>query len=473
MAGYDVDLFVIGAGSGGVRAARVAAAHGARVMIAEEFRIGGTCVIRGCVPKKLLVYASRFKDHFVDAAGFGWTLAPASFDWPTLVAAKEKEISRLSAIYRNNLDKAGVAIEDSRAEIVDAHGVRLIADGRKLSARIILISTGGAPVLEPDIPGREYAITSNEIFDLPALPKRMLIVGGGYIAVEFAAIFARLGTDVTLVTRGENVLRGFDDDLRLGVRDGLAHAGVKLHFGMLPTRIEKTPTGYHVSLTRGESLDAEQVMIATGRRPNTKGLGLEQAGVACDSFGAVKVDALSKTNIESIYAVGDVTNRVALTPVAIREGHAFADTVFGGKPEAVVHTDIPTAVFSTPELGTVGLTETEARARFDCVDIYMANFRPLKATLSGREEKTLMKIVVDGVTDRVLGVHILGEDASEMTQVLGIAVKMGAKKADFDVTMALHPTSAEELVTMRTRTARFEREIAGPEGPDCGPLGEG
>ena len=473
MAGYDVDLFVIGAGSGGVRAARVAAAHGARVMIAEEFRIGGTCVIRGCVPKKLLVYASRFKDHFVDAAGFGWTLAPASFDWPTLVAAKEKEISRLSAIYRNNLDKAGVAIEDSRAEIVDAHGVRLIADGRKLSARIILISTGGAPVLEPDIPGREYAITSNEIFDLPALPKRMLIVGGGYIAVEFAAIFARLGTDVTLVTRGENVLRGFDDDLRLGVRDGLAHAGVKLHFGMLPTRIEKTPTGYHVSLTRGESLDAEQVMIATGRRPNTKGLGLEQAGVACDSFGAVKVDALSKTNIESIYAVGDVTNRVALTPVAIREGHAFADTVFGGKPEAVVHTDIPTAVFSTPELGTVGLTETEARARFDCVDIYMANFRPLKATLSGREEKTLMKIVVDGVTDRVLGVHILGEDASEMTQVLGIAVKMGAKKADFDATMALHPTSAEELVTMRTRTARFEREIAGPEGPDCGPLGEG
>jgi glutathione reductase (NADPH) len=269
------------------------------------------------------------------------------------------------------------------------------------------------------------------------------------------------------------VLRGFDDDLRLGVRDGLAHAGVKLHFGMLPTRIEKTPTGYHVSLTRGESLDAEQVMIATGRRPNTKGLGLEQAGVACDSFGAVKVDALSKTNIESIYAVGDVTNRVALTPVAIREGHAFADTVFGGKPEAVVHTDIPTAVFSTPELGTVGLTEVEARARFDCVDIYMANFRPLKATLSGREEKTLMKIVVDGVTDRVLGVHILGEDASEMTQILGIAVKMGAKKADFDATMALHPTSAEELVTMRTRTARFEREIAGPEGPDCGPLGEG
>ena len=473
MASYDVDLFVIGAGSGGVRAARVAAAHGAKVMIAEEFRIGGTCVIRGCVPKKLMVYASRFKDHFEDAAGFGWTLAPPSFDWQKLVAAKEKEISRLSAIYRSNLEKAGVAIENNRAEIEDAHRVRLVADGRRISARIILIGTGGVPVLEPDVPGRDHAITSNEIFDLPALPKRLLIVGGGYIAVEFASIFARLGTEVSLVTRGENVLRGFDDDLRCGVRDGLAHAGVKLHFGMLPTCIEKTGTGYHVRLTKGASLEAEQVMVATGRRPNTKGLGLEKVGVACDDFGAVKVDALSKTNIESIYAVGDVTNRVALTPVAIREGHAFADTVFGGKPEAVVHTNIPTAVFSTPELGTVGLNETEARNIFDCVDIYMANFRPLKAALSGRVEKTLMKIVVDGMTDRVLGVHILGEDASEMAQLLGIAVKMGAKKADFDATIALHPTSAEELVTMRTRTARFEREIAGPDGPDSGPLEEG
>jgi glutathione reductase (NADPH) len=470
MAAYDVDLFVIGAGSGGVRAARVAAAYGARVMIAEEFRIGGTCVIRGCVPKKLMVYASRFKDHFEDAGGFGWTLAQASFDWPKLVAAKEKEISRLSAIYRGNLDKAGVRIEDGRAEIEDAHCVRLVADGRKVSARFILVSTGAVPVLEPDVPGREFAITSNEVFDLPSLPKRMLIIGGGYIAVEFAAIFARLGTDVSLVARGENVLRGFDEDLRIGVREGLANAGVKLHFGVQPTRIEKGPTGYHVSLTKGASLDADHVMIATGRWPHTKGLGLENAGVECDSFGAVKVDAFSKTNIDSIYAVGDVTNRVALTPVAIREGHAFADTVFGGKPETVVHSNIPTAVFATPELGTVGLTEMEARAACDCVDIYEASFRPLKATLSGRAEKTLMKIVVDGVTDRVLGVHILGEDASEMAQVLGIVLKMGAKKTDFDATMALHPTSAEELVTMRTRTARFEREIPGPEGPDCGPL---
>ena len=471
MAEYDVDLFVIGAGSGGVRAARVAAAHGARVMIAEEFRVGGTCVIRGCVPKKLLVYASRFKDHFDDAAGFGWTLTGASFDWRKLVAAKENEISRLSAIYRSNLGKAGVAVVDSRATIEDAHRVRLMADDRKLSAKIILISTGGAPVLEPDIPGREYAITSNEVFDLPALPKRMLIVGGGYIAVEFAAIFARFGTEISLAVRGENVLRGFDDDLRSGVRDGLAHAGVKLHFGTQPTRIEKTAAGVHVSLTKGELLDVEHVMLATGRRPNTAGLGLEKVGVELDHIGAVKVDAFSKTNVELIYAVGDVTNRVALTPVAIREGHAFADTVFGGKPEAVVHSGIPTAVFSTPELGTVGLTETEARAMFDCVDIYMAHFRPLKATLSGRAEMMLMKIVVDGATDRVLGVHILGEDASEMAQILGIAVKMGAKKADFDATMALHPTSAEELVTLRTRTARYEREIPGPEGPDLGALG--
>jgi glutathione reductase (NADPH) len=473
MAGFEVDLFVIGAGSGGVRAARVAAAHGAKVMIAEEFRIGGTCVIRGCVPKKLMVYASRFKDLFADAAGFGWTLAPPSFDWGKLVAAKEKEISRLSAIYRDNLDKAGVAIEDSRAEILDAHSVCLAAGGRKVSAKIILISTGAAPVLEPDVPGHEYAITSNEIFDLPALPKSMLIVGGGYIAVEFAAIFARLGTEVCLAVRGENVLRGFDDDLRCGVRDGLANAGVKLNFGVQPTRIEKMAAGFHVSLTKGASFDAEQVMIATGRRPNSTGLGLENSGVETDSFGAVKVDAFSKTTIESIYAVGDVTNRVNLTPVAIREGHAFADSVFGGKPDIVAHGNIPTAVFSTPELGTVGLTENEARAAFDCVDIYMANFRPLKATLSARVEKTLMKLVVDGMSDRVLGVHILGEDASEMAQILGIAVKMGAKKADFDATMALHPTSAEELVTMRTRTARFEREIPGSEGPDSGSLDEG
>jgi glutathione reductase (NADPH) len=454
---FDVDLFVIGAGSGGVRAARIAAGHGAKVVVAEEFRVGGTCVIRGCVPKKLMVYASRFHDEFEDAKGFGWSIPEPSFDWPTLVAAKEKEITRLSGIYRANLDKAGVAILDSRAEVEDAHTVRLCADGRRLRARYILVATGGAPVLEPAIPGREHAITSNEVFDLPELPRRMLIVGGGYIAVEFAAIFARLGTAVTLAARAGNVLRGFDEDMRDGVRDALAHAGVALKLGMLPARIEKTAAGLAVDLTSGASLVVDQVMIATGRHPHTRGLGLETAGVQLDSTGGVVVDSFSKSNVESIYAVGDVTNRVALTPVAIREGHAFADTVFGGKPTAVDHAMIPTAVFTTPELGTVGLTEAQARGACDIVDIYSTSFRPLKATLSGRQDRMLMKIVVDGESDRVLGVHILGDDAGEMAQLLGIAVKVGARKADFDATMALHPTSAEELVTMRTRTARYER----------------
>ncbi|WP_026608167.1 glutathione-disulfide reductase [Methylocapsa acidiphila] len=465
MSDFDVDLFVIGAGSGGVRAARIAAGYGAKVVVAEEFRVGGTCVIRGCVPKKLMVYASRFADDFVDAAGFGWSLSPPQFDWAKLVAAKEKEISRLSAIYRANLDKAGVAILDSRAEVLDPHTVRIVAEDRLMRARYILVATGGAPVLEPDVPGREHAITSNEIFDLAELPKRLVIVGGGYIAVEFASIFARLGTKVTLALRGDNVLRGFDEDMRVGVRDALRHAGVDFKFGMLPMGIEKNDKGFGVSLTKGEFIEADQVMIATGRRPHTHGLGLEKAGVALDRVGAVEVDAFSKSNVESIYAVGDVTNRVALTPVAIREGHAFADTVFGGKPTAVSHANIPTAVFTTPELGTVGLTEAEAREACDCVDIYEASFRPLKATLSGRADKTLMKIVVDGLTDRVLGVHVLGDDAGEMAQLLGIAVNLGAKKADFDATMAVHPTSAEELVTMRTRTARYQREAIGEGGP--------
>ncbi|WOJ89138.1 glutathione-disulfide reductase [Methylocapsa polymorpha] len=465
MADFDVDLFVIGAGSGGVRAARIAAGYGAKAVVAEEFRVGGTCVIRGCVPKKLMVYASRFADDFADAAGFGWIVAKPSFDWSKLVAAKEQEISRLSAIYRANLSKAGVTILDSRAEVLDPHTVRIVADGRTMRARFILVATGGAPVLEPDVPGREHAITSNEVFDLAELPERMVIVGGGYIAVEFASIFARLGTHVTLAVRSDNVLRGFDEDMRVGVRDALRHAGVDFKFGMLPIRIEKKAKGFDVCLTKGELIDADQVMIATGRRPHTFGLGLEKAGVALDRVGAVKVDEFSKTNVNSIYAVGDVTNRVALTPVAIREGHAFADTVFGGKPTAVSHANIPTAVFTTPELGTVGLTEAEARESYDCVDIYEACFRPLKATLSGRQDKTMMKIVVDGLTDRVLGVHVLGDDAGEMAQLLGIAVNLGAKKADFDATMAVHPTSAEELVTMRTRTARHLRETIGEEGP--------
>ncbi len=470
MAEAEFDLFVIGAGSGGVRAARIAAGYGAKVAIAEEFRIGGTCVIRGCVPKKLMVYAGRFRDAFDDAAGFGWRVEAPVFDWPKLVAAKEKEITRLSALYRANLDKAGVSIVESRAEIIDPHSVRLKADGREFRAKYILVATGGTPVLAPGVPGREYAITSNEIFDLPTLPARLLIIGAGYISVEFASIFTRLGTRVAIATRGENVLRGFDEEMRCGVRDALIHAGVAVHFDQLLAGIEKTPGGLRAHSSEGLHLDVDQVMIATGRRPNTAGLGLEAAGVELDAIGAVKVDAFSQSNIASIYAVGDVTDRLALTPIAIREGHAFADTVFGGRPTAVVHANVPTAVFTTPEVGTVGLSELEARAIYDVVDIYEASFRPLKASLTGRGEKIRMKIVVDGETDVVVGVHILGDDAGEMAQLLALAIKLGAKKADFDATIAVHPTSAEELVTMRTRTARYKRATAGPEAPDAMPL---
>ena len=458
MSEYDVDLFVIGGGSGGVRAARIAAGHGVKVMIAEEYRLGGTCVIRGCVPKKLYVYAGRFKDDFDDAAGFGWTLPEKpTFDWNKLVAAKEKEITRLSGLYRQGLERAGVAIVETRAEVTGPHSIRLKADGRVVKAKYILVAPGASPSHEPAIPGLEHAISSNELFDLPTFPARLLIVGGGYIAVEFASAFARLGARVEQAMRADNVLRGFDADMRAGVRDALAHAGVQFHFGALPTRIEKTAFGLHVEMSTGEPLVVDQVMIATGRLPHTRGLGLETAGVALDGAGAVKVDAWSRTTAPSIYAVGDVTNRLNLTPVAIREGHAFADTVFGGKDVRVDHDNVATAVFTTPELGTVGLTEEQAREKFNVVDIYSANFRPMKATLSGSADRTLMKIVVDGETDRVLGVHILGHEAGEMAQLLGIAVKLGARKADFDATMAVHPTAAEELVTMRTRTVRHER----------------
>lgn len=460
MAEFDADLFVIGAGSGGVRAARVSAQYGAKVVAAEEFRIGGTCVIRGCVPKKLMVYASRFKDDFEDAAGFGWSVPQLSFDWSRLVAAKEREITRISGAYRSGLEKAGGTFIEDRAEILDAHRVKLRRDGRVISAGKILIATGGHPVLPPDIVGIEHAITSNEVFDLPKLPQSLMIVGGGYIAVEFASIFARLGTKVTLVMRGSSILRGFDEDLRRRLRDALTAEGVAFECGALPTAIEKRGEILCVTLTNANVFDVDQIMIAAGRRPNTQGLGLERAGVALDEQGAVVVDAYSKSSVDSIYAVGDVTNRLALTPVAIREGHAFADTVFGNRPTKADHSNVPTAVFTTPEIGTVGLTEEAARAQFACVDIYATHFRPLKATLSGRAERTFMKIVVDGETDKVLGVHIFGHEAGEVAQVLGIAVKMGATKADFDATVALHPTAAEELVTMRTRTARYLRDAA-------------
>ncbi|MCB1539406.1 MAG: glutathione-disulfide reductase [Rhodoblastus sp.] len=456
MSDFDYDLFVIGAGSGGVRAARIAAGYGAKVAVAEEFRIGGTCVIRGCVPKKLYVYASRFAEDFEDAAGFGWTVPPARFDWPTLVAAKEKEISRLSGIYAANLEKAGVEMIAARATVEGPNAVRL-STGKSVTARIILVATGGAPSLHPAVPGVELAISSNEIFDLETFPQRLLVVGGGYIAVEFASVFARLGSHVTQVFRADNVLRGFDEDLRTTLAEAMSHAGVALKPGLLPTHIERAGGCLRVALSDSSTADFDQVLIATGRAPYTDGLGLEAAGVGLRHNGAIIVDERSRTNVPSIYAVGDVTDRINLTPVAIREGHAFADTVFGGKDVIVDHRHVPSAVFTTPEIGTVGLTEEEARREYEVVDVYRSTFRPMKATLSGRAEKTLMKILVCGHTDKVLGVHVLGHDSGEMAQLLAIPIRMGATKADFDATMALHPSAAEELVTMRTRSARYER----------------
>ncbi|MGA0530734.1 glutathione-disulfide reductase [Hansschlegelia sp. KR7-227] len=453
MADYDVDLFVIGAGSGGVRAARIAAGHGARVAIAEEYRIGGTCVIRGCVPKKLLVYASRFPDAFEDSRGFGWTIGGTpTFSWPELIAAKDMEIARLSAIYETNLVKAGVVVHRQRARLDGQNAVRL-ADGTRLSARVILIATGGGP--NPgDFPGAELTISSNEAFDLPKLPSRIAIVGGGYIAIEFAGIFAGLGSAVTLIHRGDKLLRGFDDDLRDEVRMGLEKRGVAVLLEDEIERVEADADGSKLVRTKaGAQLVVDEVMLAIGRAPLTDDLGLDDTIVMRDHNGAVMVDTTSRTNVPSIYAIGDVTDRLNLTPVAIREGHAFADTVFGSKPTTVDHANVPTAVFSTPEIGTVGLTEAEARMTDRAIDIYKTRFRPMKATLSGRDDKVLMKLVVDAETDRMLGVHIVGEDAAEMVQIAAIAVKMGATKADFDATMALHPSSAEELVTLRTKWA--------------------
>jgi glutathione reductase (NADPH) len=460
MSDFDVDLFVVGAGSGGVRAARIAANHGARVTIAEEYRVGGTCVIRGCVPKKLLVYASRFAEEFADAAGFGWTLQQPVFNWQTLIANKDMEIDRLERAYVANLERSKVNIVRSRAVLEDAHRVRLVATGEVIRAKHILIATGGWPSHGADIAGIEHVISSNEALDLKELPGRILIQGGGYIAVEFAGIFRGLGSEVTLVYRGDNILRGFDDDVREHLRGEMEKRGIRILTRKLVEAVEKVDRGLCVSLSDHESVIADQVMFATGRRPNVAGLGLERAGVELNEKGAVKVDTFSRTSVPHIYAVGDVTDRVNLTPVAIREGHAFADTVFGGREVAVDHTDIPTAVFSEPEVGVIGLTEGQARERCARVDIYKSSFRALKMTLAARDTRCFFKLVVDGETDRVLGCHIIGPDAGEMIQLVGIAIKMNATKADFDRVMAVHPTAAEELVTMRTKAATYVREAA-------------
>jgi len=457
MSQFDVDLFIIGAGSGGVRAGRIAAAHGASVMVAEEYRVGGTCVIRGCVPKKLFVYASRFAEEFEDSVGFGWTPGEATFDWSRLVAAKDAEIDRLNGIYIRNLERSGAKLVQSRAEILDPHTVRLVSEDRVVTAKYILVATGAAPFILPDLPGREYAISSNEAFHLERLPKQIVVVGGGFIAVEFAGIFNGLGVETTLIHRGDALLRGFDADLRRTLREEMEKKGVRVLTGDVLTSIEKTADGLLAHTRNGEALPAGEVMIATGRLPNTSGLGLENAGVQLDGSGAVVVDEYSQSNVPSIYAVGDVTNRVNLTPVAIREGHAFADTVFGGKRVSVDHLGIPKAVFSQPEIGSVGLTEEEALEEFAAVDIYQTSFRPMKHTLSGRDERTLMKLLVDAESDRVIGCHILGPDAGEIVQIVAITLKVRATKADFDSTMALHPTAAEELVTMREPSIRHRR----------------
>jgi glutathione reductase (NADPH) len=455
-ADFDVDLFVIGAGSGGVRAARVAASYGARVMIAEQYRVGGTCVIRGCVPKKLLVYAARFSDEFEDAAGFGWTVPVPAFDWQTLIANKDKEIARLEALYTANLHRSGVTIVKSRAIFEDAHTLRLMATGARIRAGHILIATGASPFNGRPIPGIEHVISSNEAFHLPELPRRIVIQGGSYIALEFAGIFAGLGADVTIVYRGDNFLRGFDDDVREHLRGEMEKRGIAVITGQMVTAIEQRGGEFAARLSDSRVITADRMMFAIGRQPNVVGLGLESAGVLLGVHDRIEVDAYSQTSVPHIYAVGDVTSRINLTPVAICEGHAFADTVFGNNPTAVDHTNVPTAVFSEPEVGVVGLTEHAARGTYARVDIYKALFRPLKATLSGRDTRMLMKLVVDGETDRVLGCHIVGEGAAEMAQVLAIAIKIGATKAQFDATIALHPTAAEELVTMRQPTASYQ-----------------
>jgi glutathione reductase (NADPH) len=449
MTQYDVDLFVIGGGSGGVRAGRIAAGHGARVAVAEEYRYGGTCVIRGCVPKKLLVYAAEYAHGFQDAAGFGWSVGEPGFDWKTLIANKDKEIGRLERIYRGLFENAGAKTYDGRARLLDAHTVEVA--GQKITAGTILIASGGAPV-KPAIPGAELMITSNEAFHLPEMPKRIVVLGGGYIAVEFAGIFNGLGAKVTQLYRGEQILRGFDDDVRSHLAAEIVKSGIDLRVNTDVVKLERAPDGsLLLHLTDGSTLAADAVMAATGRKPNTKGMGLEEAGVELDADGAVKVDAWSQSSVKHIYAVGDVTNRINLTPVAIREGHAFADTVFGKKPRQADHADVPSAVFSQPPVGSVGLTEAQARQRYKAVDIYRTTFKPMRHTMSGRDERILMKLVVDAASDRVLGAHMVGPEAGEIIQGIAIAIKAKATKADFDATVGIHPTAAEEFVTLREK----------------------
>ena len=456
---FDYDYFVIGAGSGGVRSARIAAQHGARVAIAEERYFGGTCVNVGCVPKKLLAYASHFAEDFADAAGFGWTVGETRHDWSRLIANKDAEINRLNGIYQRLLEAAGVTIFEARAVLEDAHTVRV--GDEIVTADKILVATGGWPNL-PDEPGvKEHAITSNEIFHLEEMPKRVVIAGGGYIAVEFASILNGLGAEVCLLYRGELFLRGFDYDVRTTVAEEMAKHGVDLRFHTIISRLSKTHDCLIVELSDGSTLELDCVLMAIGRSPNSAGLGLEKAGVSMTDSGAIIVDDAYRTSAGNIYAIGDVVDRVQLTPVAIAEGHALADTLFGGMDDRMVdYRNIPTAVFCRPQIGTVGLNEDEARRHHGAVDIYRTSFRPMKHTLSGRDARSLMKLVVDRESQRVVGCHVVGDDAAEMVQTVAVAINCGATKRDFDRTIGIHPTSAEELVTMRQKAPEPDLEEA-------------
>ena len=450
MAQYDFDLFTIGAGSGGVRASRVSAGYGAKAGVAEERYLGGTCVNVGCIPKKLLVYASHFSDDFQDAAGFGWTVGERRVDWARLIANKDKEIGRLNSVYRKLLQESGVTIIENHAEIIDPHTV--LVEGKKITAKYILVAVGSWPVV-PKIPGSEHAITSNEVFYLPSLPQKIIIVGGGYIGVEFAGILHGLGVQVTQLYRGPLFLRGFDDDCRTALAEEMRKRGVDLRFNTDVEGIEKVGGSLRATLTDGAVVEADQILYATGRVPNTRSLGLEKAGVETKINGAVVVDDFSKTNVDSVYAIGDCTDRLMLTPVAIAEGRAVAETLFNNNPMKPSYINVPSTVFSTPNIGTLGLTEAQARESYKTIDVYRTSFRPLKHTLTGRDETIMMKIIVDQATDKVVGCHMVGPDAGEIIQGLAVAMNCGATKAQFDATIGIHPTAAEEFVTMRTKVA--------------------
>jgi glutathione reductase (NADPH) len=449
MASYDFDLITLGAGSGGVRASRLASQAGRRVAVVEDSRVGGTCVMRGCVPKKLLVYGAHFAEDITDALGYGWNIGEVRFDWARLIAAKNAELNRLEGVYTRILRDNGVTLIEGRGTLRDRHTVEV--GGKPYTAETILIATGGRPVLPQEVPGIEYAITSNEALDLMQLPERMVIVGGGYIAVEFAGIFNALGVKVTQVLRGDTVLRGFDQDVRAALAEEMVRKGVELRCETVVRSIERSERGYSVRLSGDETVEADLVLYATGRAPNTGGLGLEEAGVTLDERGAVVVDQYSRTAVDNIWAVGDVTDRMNLTPVALAEGRAFVATALLGQPTTTDYENVPSAVFSMPPIGTVGLSEAAARRRHGCVDVYLSRFKAMRNTLAGRDERTMMKMIVERSTDRVLGIHMVGPEAAEIVQGFAVALKCGATKAQIDSTIGIHPTAAEELVTMRDK----------------------